>query len=499
LLTQGTSVYTWDAANRLVSADVGGVVSTFAYNGLGQRTSQTVGGVTTEYVLDVATGLPEVIVATTGGASTYYVQIQGQILAQYGSGAWAYALPDHLGSVRQLTNAGGQVTLAQSYDPFGNLFEAAGSGASGFGYTGELWDVGTELVFLRARYYDPGSSRFISKDIFPGHPDSPQSLNGWSYVGNNSLKYTDPSGLIYVEGWGYTCDDPAVVDGMGPDGKRCVAAPPGATLETLALCSPIHPGDESWKSRPQCNYNPSAAMATDFVDSNPLLSEAVPPSPCNKCDHRTRRTGINGYSEGSMSSVTFLLKPIILKGIEVVFDFATLELAEFTVHSEIDSSALDISADPRTTSARDISLIAWNRIYDVSYISGFKPDPGGSVLKQYVPHTVNYAGGVGGGPIASLQIGGHWWLADNLSGLNGKGFWYAGGLSLSVGFSVEFSMQKTYTTNYFYDDLGDVDNPEDAHRFMQVLETWAYPLNYAGLRPFRTDAVETFKEYACID
>jgi hypothetical protein len=59
-------------------------------------------------------------------------------------------LPDHLGSVRQLTNAGGQVTLAQSYDPFGNLFEAAGLGASGFGYTGELWDVGTELVFLRA-------------------------------------------------------------------------------------------------------------------------------------------------------------------------------------------------------------------------------------------------------------------------------------------------------------------------------------------------------------
>jgi uncharacterized protein RhaS with RHS repeats len=59
-------------------------------------------------------------------------------------------LPDHLGSVRQLTNAGGQVTLAQSYDPFGNLFEAAGSGVSEFGYTGEQVDAGTELVFLWA-------------------------------------------------------------------------------------------------------------------------------------------------------------------------------------------------------------------------------------------------------------------------------------------------------------------------------------------------------------
>jgi YD repeat-containing protein len=89
-----------------VSAEVGGVVSTYAYNGLGQRTSQTVGGTTTEYALDVAGGLPEVIVATTGGASTYYVQVSGQILAQHGSGAWAYAFPDHLGSVRQLSNAG---------------------------------------------------------------------------------------------------------------------------------------------------------------------------------------------------------------------------------------------------------------------------------------------------------------------------------------------------------------------------------------------------------
>jgi len=111
VLVQGTNVYTWDAANRLVSADVGGVVSTFAYNGLGQRTSQTVDGTTTEYVLDVSGGVPEVIVATTGGASTYYVQVRGQILVQHGSGVWTYILPDHLGSVRQLTNAGGQVTL----------------------------------------------------------------------------------------------------------------------------------------------------------------------------------------------------------------------------------------------------------------------------------------------------------------------------------------------------------------------------------------------------
>jgi hypothetical protein len=70
----------------------------------------TVGGATTRYALDVAGGLPEVI-AATGGATTQYLQVQGQVLAQYDSGTWSYVAPDALpalgpqaqvGSVRQV-------------------------------------------------------------------------------------------------------------------------------------------------------------------------------------------------------------------------------------------------------------------------------------------------------------------------------------------------------------------------------------------------------------
>jgi RHS repeat-associated protein len=193
LLTQGTRVYTWDAANRLVGANVNGVASSFEYDGLSNRTSQAVDGVTTEYVLDVAGGLPEVIVATTGGASTQYVQVQGQILAQYESGAWAYVLPDHLGSVRQLA-ADGQVALAQSYDPFGGLLETAGPGQSEFAYTGEQMDTSVGLVFLRARYYDSTTGRFVSKDPLPGYVHVPQSQHPYIYAWNNPIRLTDPNG-----------------------------------------------------------------------------------------------------------------------------------------------------------------------------------------------------------------------------------------------------------------------------------------------------------------
>ena len=157
--------------------------------------ARTAGGLTTEYVLDVGAALPEVIAAASGAGSTYYVQIQGQLLAQVEEGAWEYVLPDALGSLRQLADERGRVTLAQSFDPFGALLERAGSGRSDFGYTGEPYDQTTQLTFLRARYYDPAMGRFLSRDPVVLHVQQSGGANGFVYVGNNPVNYVDPTGL----------------------------------------------------------------------------------------------------------------------------------------------------------------------------------------------------------------------------------------------------------------------------------------------------------------
>jgi hypothetical protein len=47
---------------------------------------------------------------------------------------------------------------------------------------------------MGARWYDPALGRFISPDSIVPQPGNPQSLNRYSYVLNNPLKYTDPSG-----------------------------------------------------------------------------------------------------------------------------------------------------------------------------------------------------------------------------------------------------------------------------------------------------------------
>ena len=79
--------------------------------------------------------------------------------------------------------------LSQSFDPFGNVLDRAGV----FGYTDEQTDP-TALVYLRAKYYDPSIGRFLTADSIVPDPLKSGGWNGYIYVGNNPIAFTDPSG-----------------------------------------------------------------------------------------------------------------------------------------------------------------------------------------------------------------------------------------------------------------------------------------------------------------
>lgn len=73
---------------------------------------------------------------------------------------------------------------AQTYNALGNI---------PIGYAGEYWDAETNFIYLRARYYDPDFSRFITED-------PAQDGDDWyGYCGNNPINRIDPSGLYYLE------------------------------------------------------------------------------------------------------------------------------------------------------------------------------------------------------------------------------------------------------------------------------------------------------------
>ncbi len=193
LLNDGVRSYSYDHANRLTSVTSGTLTTGFTYNGAGDRVAKTVGGVTTDYVLDPAAGLTQVLQETTAGQATTYLYGH-DLLAQYDSGTWAYHVNDGLGSVRGLADPAGQVVASYRFSPFGAPMGE--SGGEPYGYTGEQWDASTGLVYLRARYYDPGVGRFVSKDQWGGHEQKPQTLNMFAYVTNNPINQIDPSGYL---------------------------------------------------------------------------------------------------------------------------------------------------------------------------------------------------------------------------------------------------------------------------------------------------------------
>jgi RHS repeat-associated protein len=188
LLNDGVNTYAYDSANRLTSMSNQSTVSSYQYNGMGDRLQQTVNGNTTTYTLDINTSLPEVL---NDGQYTYLYGMDN--IAQVNAGGTQYFLGDALNSTRQLTDANAQITLAQSYDPFGSVSFSAGNGQSVYGYTSEQSDP-SGLVYLRARYYSPNAGRFTSRDTWAGNINQPMSLNQWNYVNSNSINYTDPSG-----------------------------------------------------------------------------------------------------------------------------------------------------------------------------------------------------------------------------------------------------------------------------------------------------------------
>ena len=110
LTSDGLLTYSYDQANRLKQATQGANTYTFAYNGVGDRLSQTVGITTTRYVLDPAAGLTQVL---SDGTNTY-VYGNGRI-AQY-QADMQYFGADGLGSVRQLYDATGQSAAKEQSD-----------------------------------------------------------------------------------------------------------------------------------------------------------------------------------------------------------------------------------------------------------------------------------------------------------------------------------------------------------------------------------------------
>ena len=209
MVTSSTS-YAYDQRNLLTYVAfsnpicIGGFAA-YGYDGRGDRvwqqwreTSCSFAPTETITYTNDTLGLTQALLADDGIAQT--AQLYGlDLISQDDGVGMRTLLTDGLGSVRQELD-GGAVETTTTYGPYGKLVAQSGTSGTVYGYTGEQEDAATGLVYLRARYYNPNTNHFLTRDPFPGYANLPQSQNGYSYVHGNPISHADPLGLC-IEGW----------------------------------------------------------------------------------------------------------------------------------------------------------------------------------------------------------------------------------------------------------------------------------------------------------
>jgi RHS repeat-associated protein len=191
--------YAYDFENRLLSKDNGGVI--VVYDCDGNRVAKTVGGVTTQYLVDDLnpTGYPQVVEEVSGGAVqaryTYGNVIVSQTRNAASIPATTYYGYDGHGSITFLSDATGAVTDTYDYDGWGSLLATSGETHNTRGYAGEEVDQDLGLVLLRKRQYDSARGRFFQIDPVAGNIVLPVSLNRYLYAHAEPVDLKDPWGL----------------------------------------------------------------------------------------------------------------------------------------------------------------------------------------------------------------------------------------------------------------------------------------------------------------
>ena len=229
-----SALYVYNAENRLVRATVqsGNNVSVeeYKYDYAGNRIAKSSEGEYTKYLLDVNGELTYVLAEMNfdNTEKCYYTR-GDELISQERDGKKSYYVYDGHGSVRALADESGKVTDKYVYDAFGNLISSVGSTKNDFLFAGEQFNPVTGLYYLRARYMDTSTGRFISQDTYQGDINDPVSLHKYLYANANPVTYSDPSGYLAA----------ALVGGMTIDCKSTEAEVQSKTKIFHELCDAL--------------------------------------------------------------------------------------------------------------------------------------------------------------------------------------------------------------------------------------------------------------------
>jgi RHS repeat-associated protein len=203
MLTGNGKTITYTSFNKPKTVAVNGQTDTLTYDANFNRLIKAGGGFSTIYI-------GKIYDQTTyfGMAKRHYLYAGNRLVAIYtqasgalGSSNTRYIHTDHLGSVDTITDESGNVVQHLSYDAHGKRRNSNWTDATTTitspttrGFTEQEHDDDVKLINMNAREYDYVLGRFITPDTIVAGALNSQVYNRYSYVNNNPLSYTDPTG-----------------------------------------------------------------------------------------------------------------------------------------------------------------------------------------------------------------------------------------------------------------------------------------------------------------
>lgn len=192
-----STTYSYDYENRLIGVQEGSQVTAYTYDTDGNRVSVEFNGAPTYYLVDKNRPYPQVLEERDASDSLAVSYTYGNdLISQNRSGVLSCYHYDGQMSTRQLTDDAGGVTDTYIYDAFGITLDQTGSTANSYLYTGEQYDPNVGFYYLRARYLNPETGRFLTHDPLSGNIFDPISLHRYLYANVDPVNKFDPSGMI---------------------------------------------------------------------------------------------------------------------------------------------------------------------------------------------------------------------------------------------------------------------------------------------------------------
>jgi RHS repeat-associated protein len=209
----GNRTLTYDYDNRPTSIIYNGTATVNVYDATGNRIQKMISAPSQDITKYIGQ-----LYECNGGQCTKYIFAGTRRIAQVKGSDTYYYHTDHLESSTVITDQNGNKVEELLYYPFGEILSDSSPTKVKYKFAGHEFDSETELIYMKARYYDPKLARFISPDpVVPVRVEqynyrdfkmtqfrqltNPQALNRYSYVANNPIVFRDPFGLDKVSTW----------------------------------------------------------------------------------------------------------------------------------------------------------------------------------------------------------------------------------------------------------------------------------------------------------